>query len=107
MAIATRRIVVEGTRHTIALTGKMNRPQTDAVFALFINGILHDKITLNIKQMEFRRYFKHYEWMLNGKLEDEVLIGVKVRTGIFIRPEYSFYVGDQLVHKEKGNWGGI
>ncbi len=107
MAIATRRIVVEGTRHTISLIGKIDKKHADATFSLFVNGILHDKTTYNIKKLEFNRYFRNYKWMLNAKLEDDVQVGVKYRASFFKRPEYTIYVGGQVVHTEKGTWGLI
>lgn len=107
LAIATRRIVVEGTRHTISLIGKINKKHTDATFSLFVNGILHDKTTYNIQKLEFNRYFRNYKWMLSAKLEDDVEVTVEYRAGFFRRPEYRIYVGGQMVHQEKGTWGLI
>lgn len=107
MGIATRRIVVEGTRHTISLIGKVNKKQTDAEFRLFVNGVLHDKTTYNIRKLEFKRYFRNYKWMLRAELEDDVHVGVEYKAGFFKRPEYTIYVGGQVVHREKGTWGLI
>jgi len=104
---AIRRIVVEGTRHTISLIGRLNKQQTEAEFSLFVNGVLHDKTTYNVQKLEFNRYFKNYQWMLKAKLEDDVEVGVKYRASFFKRPLYTVYVGGQVVHQEKGTWGLI
>ncbi len=107
MGVATRRIVVEGSRHTIMLTGKVEKDHKNAVFRLFVNGVLHDETSFNIQMLEYNKYFKNYAWMLNAKLDDDIGVGVKFKSGIFRRPLYTVYVGDQIVHQEKGTWGLI
>ncbi len=110
LALTTRTIVVKGTNHRILLVGKMG--DTGSVnayvtFKLYMNEVLLDKVKINIFKMPFYKYYKNDDWMLRGELEGGVRVGVKVRGGLLRRPEYMFYIADQVVYREKGSRGGI
>ena len=44
---------------------------------------------------------------LYGSLREDVVVRVECTPAEFAKPEYKFYVEDQLVHKEFGDEGGL
>lgn len=103
----TRRISVEGEEHKILVMGRYDEGMTSVIFQLYISGVQQDRVKVNVLQKHFHEYFNKVEWMLKGKLDNAVEVRVKLRTTFFRKPLYMIYVGEQLVHKEKGRWMSI
>ncbi len=106
---ATRRIKVEGTADEIELVGKLSVDKTSALLELFINKTICDHIEFTplVDDVNALGYLYGLQPRLNGALREDVMIKVECKPADFAMPEYSFYVENQLVHKEFGDKGGL
>ncbi len=105
--VPSRDIKVCGTKDIIRLTGYLALDRSTALFELFINGKKDDFVVLNIRQANVSGVFNNSSLALSGFLEDDISVRVHGVSRLSTRPEYLFYVGDQLVHKEFGDEGGL
>jgi len=105
--VPLRRIVVKGTKDVIELTGYLSLNLSAAYFELEINGIKHDSVELNISQYDVLGVFNKKSLSLSGVLEEDIPVRVRGTSKLSTRPKYLFYVGDQIVHKQLGDQGGL
>jgi len=106
---ATRRIKVEGTTDEIELVCWLSTDEIRALIELFINKVRRDHIEFKplVENVSELGYLYGLKLTLTGYLREDVRVKVECEPGTYAIPEYSFYVEDQLVHKEFGNEGGL
>jgi len=106
---AARRIKVEGTTDEIELVCWLKADETSALMELYINKVRCDYIEFKPLVEDTKRlgYLYGRGMMLYGPLRDDVIVRVECTPSQFSKPEYVFYVEDQLVHQEFGNEGGL
>ncbi len=100
------RIVVKGTNDTIELIGRRAAKPGTIIFLLYINEVKHDYIAFKLSDKPLAGILDDNPFSLSGTLygdaDDDIVVRVEGRDNGFTRPEYSFYVGDQLVYNQKG-----
>lgn len=98
----SRRIVLEEDGQKIEVSGKVQKNQYKTKIQLLVNGKLQDELYSTPANGVFG-----CEVYLDGCLENEIPVRVKLRAHFFMRPEYTFYVNGVEVYQVKGTWGGL
>lgn len=106
---ASGRIKVEGTIDEIELVCWLKTDKTKALIELYINRDRCDHIEFKplVENTNRLGYLYGLNMMLYGSLRDDVIVRVECISSKFAKPEYVFYVEDQLVHQEIGSAGGL
>ena len=102
MSLTKRVTIVEGTNDVIKFVAKMHDYKYQYVFILLINDTQHDRLVISA----FNGLFG-YSRTLTGLIQENIVVKVLLRSHVFRRPEYIIYVGEQIVHKQKGTWCGF
>ena len=97
-----RRIPVKGTKDLIELFIKISFDRSSVLFELVINECKCDDHEMVLGKEHDRGVFSNGQLTLKGHLEEDIPVKVVARHTVSGRPEYNFYVGEQMVHREVG-----
>ena len=102
MGFLKRKINLERNGNLIELIAEPDQQINRIVLALNINGIRQR--TLLIDHLDRIIGYKH---KLIGLMNENIRVEATIRSHFFMRPKYIIQVGDQVVHQQKGMWGGF